>query len=178
MLIKSFTNKISTLNKTVGEISGITNFINDIAEQTNLLALNAAIESANNITELIDHVSNGAGEIAKDSEKVNDRLNDSMVIINQSLNAFNEIIDVIADVTVKIGNLSSSSTEVNKEKDVIQSKVKRLSSIADEIVLSSEEVLTSISDISDSTKEVEKTAINLLEVTTGLKEETQVFRTK
>lgn len=204
-LIKSFTSKISALNKTVGEISGITSFINDIAEQTNLLALNAAIESArvgeagkgfavvadqirtlaeqskesaNNITELINDVSNGTEEIAKDGDNVNGKLNESMIIINESMDAFNEIINVIADITVKIGDLNSSSSVIDKEKNIIQGKVEKSSSIANEIVLSSEEVLASIADIDNNTKEVEQTAVNLVNVTTGLKEETQVFTTR
>lgn len=204
-LIKSFTSKISALNKTVGEISGITSFINDIAEQTNLLALNAAIESArvgeagkgfavvadqirtlaeqskesaNNITELINDVSNGTEEIAKDGDNVNGKLNESMIIINESMDAFNEIINVIADITVKIGDLNSSSSVIDKEKNIIQGKVEKSSSIANEIVSSSEEVLASIVDIDNNTKEVEQTAVNLVDVTTGLKEETQVFTTR
>lgn len=204
-LIKSFTDKIFVLSKTVKEISGITNFINDISEQTNLLALNAAIESArvgeagkgfavvaeqirtlaeqskeyvNSISELINDVSRETNEISKDGDVVNGKVNESMVIINDSLASFNEIITEINDIASKIGILNSTAKEIDEDKEIIHEKVDKSSNIAEQIASSSGEVLESLSEINSNSKNVEKTSVELNDVTTVLEGNVNIFKTK
>lgn len=204
-LIKSFTNKVFVLSNTVREISSITNFINDIAEQTNLLALNAAIESArvgdagkgfavvaeqirtlaeqskesvNVISKLIDDVSRETNEISKDSNIVDGKVSESMVIIDDALKSFGGIITEINDIASKIGILNSTAEEIDRDKEVIGKKVDKSYNIAEQIVASTEEVLSSLTEINGSSKSVEKTSIDLNEVTNILEKEIHIFKTK
>ncbi|GAA0077731.1 methyl-accepting chemotaxis protein [Clostridium sp. CTA-5] len=203
--IKSFVVKISNLSITINEVSNITSLINGIAEQTNLLALNAAIESArvgeagkgfavvadeirklaeqsressNNITTLINGVSEDTRAIVDDSSIINDKLTDSSLVITDSLSSFKNIIVSIDEIVPRINDLNVASQDINKEKNTIFEKIEKSTSIAQEMSAASEEVVASLSEMNEGCEGVSTTANNLNELTNTFESEIQLFKLK
>ncbi|MBW6411266.1 methyl-accepting chemotaxis protein [Clostridium weizhouense] len=203
--IKSFVVKISNLSLTINEVSNITSLINGIAEQTNLLALNAAIESArvgeagkgfavvadeirklaeqsressNNITNLINGVSEDTKAIVDDSSIINGKLTESSLVITDSLSSFKNIIVSIDEIVPRINDLNVASQDINKEKNTIFEKIEKSTSIAQEMSAASEEVVASLSEMNEGCEGVSITANNLNDLTNTFENEIQLFKLK
>lgn len=122
---KNFAEKIEGLGNNINKINEITVLINNVAEQTNLLALNAAIEAAragdsgrgfavvaeeirklaeqskessNNISIIVNNISDETKIIVEDTDTIGARLKDSSEVISDSLYSFEEILKSIEEV--------------------------------------------------------------------------------
>lgn len=200
--IKSFVDRISTLNIVINEVNEISKVINGIADQTNLLALNAAIESARvgeagkgfavvadeiqklaeeskksagDITSLINNISMETSKIHENGMEINTRIKDSSSIISDSITSFKDIISDIDTIIPKINHLSAMSNTINEDTNKINDKIENASSIAEEISASSEEIVTSLREMSNGTKVVAESATALTEVSSSLENQVEIF---
>ena len=202
---ENFIKKINTLGENVLKIDEITETINSIAEQTNLLALNAAIEAAragesgkgftvvadeirklaeqskfssNNISLLIDGISEDTKNIVKDTGNIDEKLKISKEVIKDSLLSFENIILCIGGVIPKINYLDESANNIDNEKNNIFENIEGVSSIAEEISASSEEISASSEEMNSSSQEVSDTANNLNTLTRELQGQISKFKIK
>jgi Methyl-accepting chemotaxis protein len=200
---KTFNGKIIGLGKDINEINEITNIINSIADQTNLLALNAAIEAARageagrgfsvvadeirklaeqskvsseNISRLINEISQNTDVIVHDSVDMDDELVNQVKIINSSIISFKKIIEAVNEVIPKIETVKNSAEDIDKDKTTILVRVDGVSSVSLEVSASSEEISASSEEMSASTEEVAAASQVLNNMTKEMLEEVNKFK--
>ncbi|OPJ61829.1 methyl-accepting chemotaxis protein [Clostridium chromiireducens] len=200
---KEFYSKIIALGKDINKINDITNLINSVAEQTNLLALNAAIEAARageagkgfsvvaeeirklaeqskdsseNISKLINGISNDTNVIVENSVSMDNELMDQVKVIDNSIASFKKIIEAVDEVIPKIETVKNSAENIENDKNSILFKVEGLSSVSIEVSASSEEISASSEEMNASTEEVASAAQILNSMTNQMIEEVNKFK--
>ncbi len=104
-------------NKSVQQIQGAANLINEISDQTGLLALNASIEAARagelgrGFTVVADEIAKLAHQSASSVEEINRVVNELLANASQSVNVMQEI---NASVDVQVTSLSETQDKFNQ----------------------------------------------------------------
>ncbi|MBD7912162.1 methyl-accepting chemotaxis protein [Clostridium cibarium] len=200
---KEFYSKIMALGKDINEINEITSLINSIAEQTNLLALNAAIEAARageagkgfsvvaeeirklaeqsktsseNISKLINAISNNTDTIVKESITMDDEIMNQAKTIDNSIISFKKIIQAVDEVIPKIETVKGSAENIENDKKTILNRIDALSSVSLEVSASAEEISASAEEMNASTEEVAASAQILNNMTNEMIEEVNKFK--
>ncbi|APQ75641.1 methyl-accepting chemotaxis protein [Clostridium botulinum] len=204
-VFENFETKIWTMESNVQKINEITNLINDIAEKTNLLALNAAIEAARagesgkgfavvaeeirklaemsrksseDIYTIVNGVLEDTKDMVKSSNEVNEKLNGQRSTADEAMNSFMEISKSVTNMIPKIRNINNSANIIEKNKNEILNKSETIASISQEISASAEEISASSEEMSASSEEVANTAQSLNEMTQGMLNEMNKFKTE
>lgn len=191
---KTFTyvvEKLSQFNKSVEQITTITEVINSVAEQTNLLALNAAIEAARagevgrgfavvadeirklaeqvldsskGIVTLVDNIGLEAKDVYKTAETVQSKMSNQFEDVEQTVEAFKGIIKEIEDIAPKIKEVNDTLNEVMQEKDNIVKNVEEIAEVSEEFTATSEEISAAMEEQNTSIKELSSIADTLTEI--------------
>ena len=198
-----FSNMIVSLGSNINEINEITNLINSIAEQTNLLALNAAIEaaragesgrgfavvadeirklaeqskhSAENINKLISGISEESGKIVRNTDVMNDEINNQTVAIHGVVETFNNIITAVEGMIPKIDGVNKAAYNINEEKNNILHMVESASAVSEQVSASSEEIAASSEEMTAITNEVSEATEKLSNMTKEMLEKINSFK--
>ena len=161
-IVQSFTQlreRMSQLDQSSQEISGIVGVINDIAAQTNLLALNAAIEAARagelgrGFAVVADEVRKLATRSAQATDEISrvinvvreqidgtvagmgtasDQVEHSMVQVRQAANGAAEIRQFIAKLSEQLAEVGHASTEQSQASHDIAINVEQISNMAED----------------------------------------------
>ncbi|EJO5346662.1 HAMP domain-containing protein [Clostridium botulinum] len=187
----SVTDRISSLNGSVVEISEITDVINDIAEKTNLLALNAAIEAARageagkgfsvvaeeirklaeqvlssskNIHTLVETVTTNTYDVSNTTKEVSEKIQVQADSIEDSMGSFKSILGEMEKVTPQVEDLSKKLNITTNKKDTILSNVETVSNISQELSASTQEIAAAMEQQASSTEEVSASAEELTQL--------------
>ncbi|MGC5324352.1 methyl-accepting chemotaxis protein [Brevibacillus sp. SYSU BS000544] len=188
-------NLVKDLGKQSEEIGNITKVITDITSQTNLLALNAAIEAARagehgrgfavvadevrklaeqskesaiQITNLIQQIQTGTGQVIESMERGTEEVNTGVSLIEDAGVSFGRILSSIQHVTSQIQEISAASEELSASVQEVTASVedvaetaKHASEISQSIAASTEEQLASMEEISGVAESLSKMAQGL-----------------
>ena len=183
-LIHSACDAIIKLNEMTMKIENIVGVITNIASQTNLLALNAAIEAArageagrgfavvsDEIRKLAEHSSTSTkeikeiiGEITKQTEFANSKMNETRDVITEQKNSMNELDSAFVKINDTVERILSRTKESAKELDVISKTAIDLFQQAQDMSAIAEETAASAESINENGISQQKEAEELDEI--------------
>lgn len=194
---------IVDMDKSVKEISTISDAINAITEQTNLLSLNASIEAARageagrgfavvadeirklaeqskvsteqikSIIENIKEKASTAVQAMNETKKISSEQNEAVVKTEQ---IFTDILLAITTLTEKVANVSKSVDEMQEQKQVFVTQVENTSAISEETASSTEEVTASTEEVTATMDQFSQHTVELQQLAEKLKEEIDKFK--
>lgn len=140
-------------NKSVQQIQGAANLINEISDQTELLALNASIEAARagelgrGFTVVADEIAKLAHQSAASVEEINRVVNELLENASQSVNVMQEI---NASVDVQVTSLSETQDKFNQLFQELENcvvSVQSIETMTEEMDRQRENVTHSLSEL-------------------------------
>jgi len=166
--------KIKGLAEAAERIGDVVNLINDIAGQTNLLALNATIEAARageagkGFAVVASEVKNLANQTAKATEEIGTQ-------IEQVQGATREAVGMIESVGTAIGKVNEIATgissAVEQQRAATQEIARNSGTVSEDATTVSERV----ADLTQSSAQSYATAIQVLWISTDLKQPVNVL---
>ena len=194
---------VTDMNKSVKEISMISDAINAITEQTNLLALNASIEAArageagkgfavvaDEIRKLAEQSKNSTEQIksiigniqlkattavqAMDSTKKSNL--DQNEAVTKTEQIFNDILFSITTLTEKVGTVENSVESMQVQKQIFVTQIENTSAISEETASSTEEVTASTEEVTATMDKFTQHTEELQQLAEKLKEEIDKFK--
>ncbi len=121
---------IDALSRSAGEIGDVVKLINEIAEQTNLLALNATIEAARageagkGFAVVANEVKHLAGQTARSTETISDKVNEIQRATKDAVSALSEITRTIHHLDDAATTIASAMEEQTATTDEIGHLIK------------------------------------------------------
>jgi len=164
VLSVSFNEVLQSVNKTLSDILGMANQINDsVMEMSVTVGEQAEIilqqdESVNNTTSAVEELSVTANQIEESAVEVSNQIETSaqkVAFLSEKANQIGKVISTIEYITEKIDNLSLNASieaaragEQGKSFAVVASEIRKL---AENTSKSTEDIITLIEDIQNST---------------------------
>lgn len=204
---KEASNKVAEIiidmDKSVKEISMISDAINAITEQTNLLSLNASIEAARageagrgfavvadeirklaeqskvsteQIKAIIENIKSKAStavQAMNNTKKISSEQNEAVAKTEQ---IFTDILLSITTLTEKVVNVSQSVENMQEQKQVFVTQVENTSAISEETASSTEEVTASTEEVTATMDQFSQHTVELQQLAEKLKEEIDKFK--
>lgn len=159
--INEFTDAMSSINRSAGEIGRIINVIEEIAFQTNLLALNAAVEAARagehgrGFAVVAEEVRNLAMRAAEAARETNDligesvsRANSGSAVAGQAADAFGSIGDKVSGVSDMLQGLQKTADSHVESVGMIRHEMDRLNTMTQSNAASAEESAAAAEEMS------------------------------
>jgi len=189
-MVKSTTDTVTSLGKSIEDILDISGTIGEIADQTNLLALNAAIEAARAgdagrgfavVADEVRHLSEKTGSATK-------RINSLTTTIKSETQ---EVIKLISEEAIFAQQSDESAQNafellvlIKESASELENNIMRMNSAFDEITSAVQSVtknITGISDVTDdanrSVNAIAKDVDELVQINIGLEDRMNKFKT-
>ncbi|MEM6978559.1 MAG: methyl-accepting chemotaxis protein [Planctomycetota bacterium] len=128
-LTESSKTVVARLDESAAEIGKVVEVIEEIAEQTNLLALNATIEAARagdagkGFAVVADEVKDLAGQTAKATEGIRNRVGDIQASTGKAVDSIEEIAQVISQVDAFSSNIANAVDQQSKTTTAISKRM-------------------------------------------------------
>jgi methyl-accepting chemotaxis protein len=169
IIMKDSVSKLSSLEKTIRNISDFLKEINQISEQTNLLALNAAIEAAR-AGEAGKGFAVVANEVTKLAGRTSDASKEISALIHQVISNSSIMKTALEDNFNNIQTSLENMTVIEKNSDQIVEKTLDMTNLNNEIKVGTSKLKTSKDKIEENNHELQGTVENTF---TGLDEFTK-----
>lgn len=173
---------LKALEQASSDIVSMVKQIDEISEQTNLLALNAAIESARageagrGFAVVADEVKKLAGNTAKTTTLIEEKVNDIQRVVVQSAATINNINESISSVTNQIVSITNTSSEQSEVSHQISENVTKTSAIVSTVNSRMGDVESACGIAAESSSAVLKSAHDLREASNVIASEVQKLR--
>lgn len=191
------------VDKSVKEISTISDAINEITEQTNLLSLNASIEAArageagrgfavvaDEIRKLAEQSKGSTEKIKTILETIQAKATTAVQAIdntkkisleqNQAVSKTEQIFtDILLSITTlveKVENVKNSVESMQIQKQIFVTRIENMSAISEETASSTEEVTASTEEVTSTMEHFSQRTVELQELAERLKEEIDKFK--
>lgn len=173
---------LKALEQASSDIVSMVKQIDEISEQTNLLALNAAIESARageagrGFAVVADEVKKLAGNTAKTTTLIEEKVNDIQRVVVQSATAINNINESISGVTSQIVSITNASSEQSEVSHQISENITKTSAIVTTVNSRMGDVETACGTAAQSSAAVLSSVHDLREASNIIASEVQKLR--
>lgn len=193
---------VNEVNKSMEQITSISEAISGITKQTNLLSLNASIEAAragesgrgfavvaDEIRKLAEESKNSAEEIkliiceiqhksiaaVKAMEENEIAVNNQTEVVKKTKNIFDNIINGIFVLNNKVGEIQEFIDNIEEKKENIVGQIENISSISEETASATEEVSASTEEITATMNDFTQYAQELEQLSQKLESEIKNF---
>jgi|GEM_PF-1266014 len=199
------TTQIQALNDRVGDITKITEVINDVAEQTNLLALNAAIEAARagesgrgfavvaeeirklaeqvissskGINHSIDVMKEMVTQVTKRNTFVEEKIKNQSEHISDTVRAFEQIKHQVDDTRNELENLINAVEDMSAHRENVTVKISEVGMMTQEGHHASVEIKDAVTTQKSHIAQFEKLSKEIVQVSSDLRTNIEIFKVK
>lgn len=192
MLEGTITSISSSLNELTGDVSSVTNLLQDIrsiSEQTNLLALNAAIEAAragesgrgfavvaDEVRALAKRTSTSTDEIQEVLDRLHHSVGKTVDAMSEGKNKTVESVEQVQRISARLGERMEAVCQVSEKNQSAASSTSEQRHTLERVDQQNQESMAAIQTLSGNVEELANVAERLLQLANNYNEKASVFK--